>query len=326
MRSALEQRGRLALDVEHGPAVAPHALLGEHHEARAGVEQGERELRGVEPVEHARLLLGDPRPRPRARGHGGLRRQVARADVLGQRAADERLELGELDPHRPDGRRRRWPQANGRGVPPEAGPPPSPFERPVAPEAGPVAWSRRETPSPDTTRHRRARHACQSTISQLRIRSRLSFSTRSRPGPQSMTSVPPPTARMVSLPGPASIVSRPSPPLISSEPSPPMIVSSPRPPSISSPPRPPSRWSSPVRPKSESRPRPPSRSSLPPAPSRKSSPPRPLHVVVAVGADDALGVVGARAVGVLALAGAPSARRPGRLATTSSSHGTPSAL
>ena len=115
-----------------------------------------------------------------------------------------------------------------------------------------------------------------STISQLRERSRASFSTRSMPGPQSMTSRPPPTARIVSAPGPPYRRSRPKPPLSWSRPRPPRRTSSPRPPSSSSSPLPPARLSLPVRPNSESSPSPPYSLSEPPAPSRKSSPPPPL--------------------------------------------------
>ena len=64
-------RRALALDAAApGPPVAPHALVGAGARTRApGSSRAERELGGVEPEEHARLLLRDRAParaRPRA--------------------------------------------------------------------------------------------------------------------------------------------------------------------------------------------------------------------------------------------------------------------
>ena len=51
----------------------------------------------VEPGDHARRLLGDRRPRPGAGVDRRGRRRVTVADVLGQRAVDQVVELGRLD-------------------------------------------------------------------------------------------------------------------------------------------------------------------------------------------------------------------------------------
>ena len=59
-----------------------------------GVEQREGQLGGVEAEQDAVLLLGDARPRPGAGRDGRLRRDVARADVLGEGLAHDRFELG----------------------------------------------------------------------------------------------------------------------------------------------------------------------------------------------------------------------------------------
>ena len=59
-------------------------------ERDAPVERAEDVLGGLEPEDDARLLLRDRRPRPRAAAAPSRRRQVAGADVLGERRARRR--------------------------------------------------------------------------------------------------------------------------------------------------------------------------------------------------------------------------------------------
>ena len=77
-----------------GPPLAPDALVGQALERARRRRAAEDVLGGLEPEDDARLLLGDRRAGARRpAGTVACARQVARADVLGERARDDVLEL-----------------------------------------------------------------------------------------------------------------------------------------------------------------------------------------------------------------------------------------
>ncbi len=89
-----QQRSRRTLHPQHRPALLPpHALAYESIERRVRIELPEYLFGHVEPEDHARRLLRDQRPRAGVLRHGGCRRHVAIADVLGERPLDQIFEL-----------------------------------------------------------------------------------------------------------------------------------------------------------------------------------------------------------------------------------------
>ena len=92
VRSAREQRGgrRPRRRAPGRPRATRPPRRARVEARRRGRARAKTRSAASRPKSDAGLLLGDARPRPRAGRHGRPRRQVAGADVLVQRAADER--------------------------------------------------------------------------------------------------------------------------------------------------------------------------------------------------------------------------------------------
>ena len=103
-----EQRGGVALERRAPGRRSRHAPSSARGATRAaGSSAAKHALGGVEPKSTPGCLLRDPRPRARAGRDGRLRRHVAGADVLGQRAGDEVVERGVVHPFEARGCRER---------------------------------------------------------------------------------------------------------------------------------------------------------------------------------------------------------------------------
>ncbi|CAB4346954.1 unannotated protein [freshwater metagenome] len=90
---AADDRSRVASDAQDRPVLAPDTLRGERLKLDRGIERHEDGISGFNPEDHTRRLLRD-------QGHGSAacryrrqRRTVAIANVFGQRAGDEVIEL-----------------------------------------------------------------------------------------------------------------------------------------------------------------------------------------------------------------------------------------
>jgi hypothetical protein len=83
-----DRRGR-ARYLRHHTRLAPEPLRTVHHEHQLRIDALEDRLRHPQPGDHARRLLGDPRPRLRALGHDGPGGEIALADVLGEGGVDD---------------------------------------------------------------------------------------------------------------------------------------------------------------------------------------------------------------------------------------------
>jgi hypothetical protein len=82
-----DRRGRPG-DLSDGTLLTPLSLRAMRDEDELGIHVLKDTLRDAHARDHARLLLIDPRACLRPLRHHGARRQVALADILGERALD----------------------------------------------------------------------------------------------------------------------------------------------------------------------------------------------------------------------------------------------